>query len=1116
MKITQLFRAALMPILLGLMLPAHAEDIDIYSKNADPTVPNVLFVIDTGANFGASAAVPCPAYSMAAGGGAPSLGATGGGVEQCALVDSIAALSDASVNIGILVNNNNGFATDVRQSSEAAYHETCMGTAGGCVIRKLTSMTSTNKVNLINFIKSWKLSGNNTPNEFNVKSGGDRTASTMQEAWAYFNGKIGMSGKDYERSTLGSGCQKNFIIFVGNSLNNSGVPNDTGTASPDNSITGLRSTQVGATTAQLLKISDTVKFEARTCGVSSIVAKTDSKDWSENWADEWARLMYQQDGSTLLDSKQNITTYTIGLIDNSADNTCKPDYPALLKSAADNGGGKYYQTGNAGEVKAALDAILNEIQAVNSVFSSASLPVSVNAQGTYLNQIFLGMFRPDTGANPRWLGNLKQYQFILTSSGLQLGDSTGAAALSAAGTGFISPNAISFWTSKDTSKAPDSTGGFFNNDPHGAGGAFDSPDGELVEKGGVAQQLRNTLLTVNYSATPTAPRRLYTSLNTNYGNCLGATPAPECSLAHSTNVFAISNGAITTALLGVADDTARTALINWVRGEDNKGDELSPTDPPSPSLPYTVRPSIHGDVVHSRPVVINYGDSARGLVVFYGANDGVFRAVNGNQMAAIGSVPPGGELWGLVLQDHFDKLKRQRANTPEIHFPADNLTNIKDYFVDGSAGVYQKLKADGSIDKAVLYLTMRRGGRFIYALDVSDPAAPAVLWRVKSTDSGFAELGQTWSRPRVTVIKGYANPVLVFGAGYNPAEDAEPPSAYATGSGGRGIFVLDALTGARVWSATYLAAGTTSCSGSSTQAACAVSGMNWAIPADISFVDRDNDGKTDRFYAADLGGNVWRVDLEPAVNGSNPGTPDTWQVSKLAALGCDAGVCPSATTPRKFFYPPNVVPVGATGVPGSYEAVLLGSGDREHPLKNTNTGSAYNVVNRFYMLKDTRTGKDASVDMTDYPITESKLFDATSATYPKTLKGFYMTLATGEKVVNASITVTGTTFFGTNRPKPSDNSCIPNLGEAKGYALNPFEATRNSSIYDGGGLPPTPVAGIVSIKTADGKIVQQSFCVGCGGAGANDAGGDKKSSLGATDLTKKVPKKPRRTYWYKQ
>ena len=63
------------------------------------------------------------------------------------------------------------------------------------------------------------------------------------------------------------------------------------------------------------------------------------------------------------------------------------------------------------DITNALIQIFNEIAAVNSVFASSSLPVSANAQGTYLNQVFIGMFRPDAGDNPRWLGNLKQYQF---------------------------------------------------------------------------------------------------------------------------------------------------------------------------------------------------------------------------------------------------------------------------------------------------------------------------------------------------------------------------------------------------------------------------------------------------------------------------------------------------------------------------------------------------------------------------------------------------------------------------------------------------------------------------------------------------------------------------------
>jgi type IV pilus assembly protein PilY1 len=141
------------------------------------------------------------------------------------------------------------------------------------------------------------------------------------------------------------------------------------------------------------------------------------------------------------------------------------------------------------------------------------------------------------------------------------------------------------------------------------------------------------------------------------------------------------------------------------------------------------------------------------------------------------------------------------------------------------------------------------------------------------------------------------------------------------------------------------------------------------------------------------------------------------------------------------------------------------------------------------------------------------LFDASSTLYDKSGKGFYITFATGEKSVNAPVTIKGTTYFGTNRPLPlSPSSCVSNLGEAKGYALNPFTGEYDSTVYDGGGMPPTPTTGIVTIN---GK--QTEFCIGCGGGGNEAQGGaDCKSALGACDNGKHVPKNTRRTYWYKK
>ncbi len=1089
MKTIQRILLVLAFSLMGFSAGLHAEDIDIYVDNAtNDGVPNVLFVFDNGANFDAAVTGSgCAAYSGTT--EAPSMGTNkAAGILQCALVEAIQSLPDTgAVNIGIMASNANGFASDVRSASDPGYHEVCSSAIGGCLLRKLTLMNAANKASLVAFVKSWKLNGANTAANFSIKVNTATPATTMQEAWAYYSGKVGMSGKDYATSLLETGCQKNFLVYVANTDKN---PANESNPSPQ---AALAAPQVGATADQLLPITGKITWGPPgnpVCGaLSSVIA--------DNWADEWTRLMFQKNGGAAgAGGKQNITTYTIGMDFPG----CLAPTAALLNSMADVGGGKYFSTSNASAVAAAFAAVLNEVQAVNSVFSSASLPVSVNAEGTYLNQIYLGMFRPDVGAAPRWLGNLKQYQLVRNTAGsLVMGDAAGNAAISSAGTGFISPNAVSFWTKKDVAVAPDAPdtstppkAGFFRNDPKGVPPTgYDSPDGEVVEKGGVAQQLRLASLTASFSATTVDsnnPRRLYTYCP------LGSGCNP--SLTHNSNQFSTGNALIPLTAFGLTVNS--NTLISWLRGADNFGGELGPGGG------ITVRPSIHGDVLHSRPLVVNYGDS-RGIVAFYGSNDGIFHAINGNQTAAISGVPAGGEMWGLVLPEHYGALNRQRINSPELKFPSstDPSFRSKDYFVDGPTGAYQKLKADGTIDKAYIFMTMRRGGRFMYALDVSDPTAPVVLWKISNATAGFSELGQTWSRPRVAVLQRDAaattpTPVLIFGAGYDAAEDAEPPTADTMG---RGVYVINAITGDLIWSATPTC---------TTSATCVrVAGLTHAVPADIAFVDRDSNGYTDKLYFGDTGGNVWRADV-------NTSSTADWSVTKVAALGCDAGACASGTTPRKFFFPPSVLTVKPSGQTGSYDLLSIASGDREHPLKNTSTGSSYNVVDRFFMVKDQGTTLGSA---TTSNVVSTTLFNATSTLYDNTLNGFYITLARGEKAVNAPIAVLGSIYFATNRPIDRASTCVANLGEAKAYAVNPFFGSQTSNILPGGGLAPSAVTGLITVGTTNadgtpGPPTVEKFCIGCGVTPVGSA--PCNSALENCKPATPIPKNLRRSYWYKK
>jgi type IV pilus assembly protein PilY1 len=344
------------------------------------------------------------------------------------------------------------------------------------------------------------------------------------------------------------------------------------------------------------------------------------------------------------------------------------------------------------------------------------------------------------------------------------------------------------------------------------------------------------------------------------------------------------------------------------------------------------------------------------------------------------------------------------------------------------------------------------------------------------------------------MIKGHTNPVLIFGAGYDINEDAEPPLADTMG---RGIFIVDAVTGTMLWQAGPGGSGTT-CTGNP----CALAGMNYAIPGDVTLVDRDFDGYIDRLYAADTGGNIWRVDLQP----TGSGDLSTWQATQIAALGG------TGTTKRKFFFPPDVV------LTKNYDVLLNITGDREHPLL---TQKATSIVNRFYMIKDTNVGGNASTWTPVLDDTSSTadaeptaLFHVTDTVpYNSTLSGFYRTLSgSGEKGVNAPTTVGGIVYFGTNQPiVPSTTSCQANLGSARSYGINFLTGSATSKLLDGGGLAPSPVFGIVTVNV-NGTNRQLPFLIGGGGG----SGADGKSGLGAQKPIIPLHATRKRTYWYRE
>jgi type IV pilus assembly protein PilY1 len=360
-----------------------------------------------------------------------------------------------------------------------------------------------------------------------------------------------------------------------------------------------------------------------------------------------------------------------------------------------------------------------------------------------------------------------------------------------------------------------------------------------------------------------------------------------------------------------------------------------------------------------------------------------------------------------------------------------------------------------------------------------------------------SDIGQTWSAPRIVTTKGYSSagkpkPMVIMGGGYDTCEDADPNTCTNL-SKGRKVYVLDAETGERRWDFT----------------------TERGVVADVFVVPDKSTGLILYAYVVDLGGNIYRISggttEKPAPINSPESSLDApqWVFTKIAKLGCDDGSS-SCEANRKFMYMPDVVEDS-----GGY-VLLVGSGDREKPLKDYT--SAYGVANYFFMLRDfpTKEGwlqKDEDECGGNYMCLKSLLeISGKDNPDPDDLskkKGWYLAMNEGEQVVTSAITVYGATTFSTHTPEdPPEGACTSDLGTARVYNIKYSNAAPSkkgmdrSQEVDGGGLPPSPVAGRVTLDTGE----EVSFIIGASKDSSID--GSEPIPPELTTLPKSI------TYWY--
>lgn len=471
-------------------------------------------------------------------------------------------------------------------------------------------------------------------------------------------------------------------------------------------------------------------------------------------------------------------------------------------------------------------------------------------------------------------------------------------------------------------------------------------------------------------------------------------------------------------------------LFDWAKGldVDNDKNQTAVADPAK-----NWRSDIMGDALHSKPLALNFGSkSSPDIRILVGTNHGFMHMFKDDTSANEVS-----ESWAFMPYEVLPNIQTLRNNVPTgVHSV---------YGVDGSPVAYVKNGASG-IEKAWLFFGMRRGGDSYYALDISNPDSPSFKWRIDASSPGMGELGQSWSTPVVTTIRsssGTEKPVLIFGAGYSPA-GKDSKSVGKKDSKGRGVFIVDADTGKLIHQ--FGVGGGT-----------ALSGIQDSIPSSVAVLDASGDGNTDRIYAVDTGGSVWRMDMPKADKSS-------WSAFKFADLGGK-----SLLQNRRFYSAPvvaqtmfnnvSVVDYVSNGqttrvttsqnVP--YDAVVVGSGHRAAPSDTSRQDMFFTLQDRNVV---TQTFGGTGRPKAPKPLTISDLYETTELKANQApdkiaigeKRGWYFNLPRiGEKNLSPATIINGQVFFTTFVPgtAASNNQC---LTSGMGF-LYPFNLHYGTSNY---------------------------------------------------------------------
>lgn len=290
-------------------------------------------------------------------------------------------------------------------------------------------------------------------------------------------------------------------------------------------------------------------------------------------------------------------------------------------------------------------------------------------------------------------------------------------------------------------------------------------------------------------------------------------------------------------------------MVQYLRGDD------TPNADGSSTIGWRSRSTPLGDIVNSQPVYVGgpnpnqfsgqnftgsdkfsdyYSNTEnRTPMIYVAANDGMLHAFNATSGKEIFAYLP-----GAVITSGITKLANPEYGTgtlPHQYFNDGQLTVADAYF-------------NGSWHTVLVGTTGRSQAKTVYALDITDPHNPELLWEHSATaaydDSGCANcdyIGQITGKPIIALVAD-GEWVVLIGNGYNSPQGTAALLQFELSTGELAVYTTDSTV------------------------------TNNGLAAPAVWIGNITNGVSTVAYAGDLQGNVWKFTL---------GSTDTPQANKV-------------------------------------------------------------------------------------------------------------------------------------------------------------------------------------------------------------------------------------------